>query len=157
MGSGKWEEKWGVYGLRDGFYRSFERIGRANDKFSRPVPGWGTSAAMGRSAGVASLATGASRSISRNCSRRRCSGAVSGRCVGIGPRLKVVQDPPHHRWVLDRGNHVDGAAALITGLDVDLEHALEALRPGHRGAALSRGLGLGGLSLATACRGHVLA
>jgi len=115
----------------------------------------GTSGAVRRSAGAAALATWASRSVSLS-RRRRCAGRVGARCVGIGPLLEVVQDPLHHRWVLDAGNHFDRAAALVTGLDVDLEHALEALGPRHGGAALGWGLGLDGLSLAAACRGDVV-
>ena len=37
----------------------------------------------------------------------------------------------HHR-ILNAGNDLDGTAAFPAGLDVDGEHPLESLRPGHR-------------------------
>jgi len=43
--------------------------------------------------------------------------------------LEVIEDPFHDRRVLDASDDFHEAAALVTGLDVDLEHALEALGP----------------------------
>ena len=103
--------KRGVDGRGDGFQRPCERVGRAIGKLLRCVPGWGTSEAVGRSAGAAALATWALRSIPLSRRRRR-SGGVRGRCVGFRPLREVVQDPLHDRRVLDAGDHLDGAAAL---------------------------------------------
>ena len=37
--------------------------------------------------------------------------------------LKMVQNSFHDRRVFDTGDQLDGAAALFTGFDIDLEHA----------------------------------
>jgi hypothetical protein len=34
----------------------------------------------------------------------------------------MVQSPFHDRRILDTGDHLDGAAALLTGFDIDLEY-----------------------------------
>ncbi len=39
-------------------------------------------------------------------------------------------------WIFDAGNHLDGTAAGLAGLNVYVEYAFQTLRPGHRGAAL---------------------
>lgn len=90
---------------------------RAVGKFLRSVPGWGTSVAVGRRPGAASLAPCASRSISLSRHWRR-SGGVRARCVGIGPwrprcpasaagrpdpgRLCAIGDRPRIRGLLIR-------------------------------------------------------
>ena len=44
--------------------------------------------------------------------------------------------------IFDTSDHPDGTAALLAGLDIDLEYPFEALRPGHGGMALGGGFGL---------------
>jgi hypothetical protein len=51
--------------------------------------------------------------------------------------LNMPQDPGNQCRFLDAGNDPQRAAAMRTGLDVDGEHALEALRSGHWGGGLS--------------------
>jgi len=48
----------------------------------------------------------------------------------------MVQNPFDDCRVLDAGDDLDGAAALLAGFDVDLEYPFKTLRPGHGGAAL---------------------
>ena len=57
----------------------------------------------------------------------------------------------------DAGDDLDVAAAGLAGLDVEVEHALQALGPRHRDVARGRWL-VGGLSVtpATPGRGHLL-
>jgi len=117
-----WSGKWGVDGRREGFQRPCQRIGARHwEVFTLGRVRGHERGCGGRSPGAASLATWASRSISLSRSRRR-AGGVRGRGVGFGPLLDVVQDPPHDRGVLDAGNHLDGATALVTGLDIDLAY-----------------------------------
>ena len=52
--------------------------------------------------------------------------------TGLGFLPKVIEDLPDHRRVFDAGNHLHRAGAFATGLNVDIENTLEALRPGHR-------------------------
>ena len=40
-----------------------------------------------------------------------------------------------HDRIFDARNHLDRTAAVVTGLDIDLEHALQPLRPCHRNVA----------------------
>lgn len=54
--------------------------------------------------------------------------------LGIGPSLKVIQDPLHDRRVLDTSDYFQ-VAALVTGFDVDLDYAHSAVGSGYRGAA----------------------
>ena len=49
--------------------------------------------------------------------------------------VHMIENPPDHRRILYAGNHLDRPAAGPTGLDVDLEHPFESLRPAHRGVA----------------------
>ena len=51
---------------------------------------------------------------------------------------QVIQYPLDHRRVFDTRDDLDRAAALRAGLDVDLEHSLEALCPAHRCLLLCR-------------------
>jgi hypothetical protein len=37
--------------------------------------------------------------------------------------IEVIQNPFHDRRVFDTGDHLDGAAALFTGFDIDFEQA----------------------------------
>lgn len=57
-----------------------------------------------------------------------------GRCVGFGPLLEVIQDPLHHRRVLDAGDHFDVANTRLAGLFIKLENSFETLGPSHDGA-----------------------
>ncbi|MBT4403509.1 MAG: hypothetical protein HOC85_00360 [Acidiferrobacteraceae bacterium] len=45
---------------------------------------------------------------------------------------KVIEDLPDHLGVFDAGHHLYRPGAFATGLDVDIENTLEAIRPGHR-------------------------
>jgi len=47
----------------------------------------------------------------------------------------MVQNSFHDHRVFDAGDDFDGAAAFRAGLDVDIEHPLEALSPTHGGMA----------------------
>lgn len=40
-----------------------------------------------------------------------------------------------HHWIFDTGDDLDAAAAFTASLDINIENALEALRPGHGRAA----------------------
>ena len=42
--------------------------------------------------------------------------------------------------IFNAGDHVDAATTFSAGLDIDVEDALEALRPGHGRAAFGRQL-----------------
>jgi len=45
--------------------------------------------------------------------------------------LQVVEYLPDHLGIFDAGDDLHGSAAGLASLDIDVEHALEALRPGH--------------------------
>ncbi len=49
---------------------------------------------------------------------------------------EVREDRLDHYRIFDARDDAHGAAAARAGLDVDAEHALQALCPAHRGAAL---------------------
>jgi len=51
---------------------------------------------------------------------------------------EVREDRLDHRRIFDARDDAHRAAAARAGLDVDAEHALQTLRPAHRGAALAR-------------------
>ena len=53
--------------------------------------------------------------------------------------MQVSEDLLDHHRVLDAGDDAHRPAAHRAGLDVDAEHALEALRPSHPRPALGRG------------------
>jgi hypothetical protein len=44
------------------------------------------------------------------------------------------EDLLDHHWILDAGNDFHCAAAFTTCFDIDVEHAFQALCPGHGGA-----------------------
>ena len=48
----------------------------------------------------------------------------------------MVQNPFYDLRLFDTGDHFDGTPALLTGFDIDLEHAFETLRPAHGSIAL---------------------
>lgn len=50
--------------------------------------------------------------------------------MGFGPMFEVIQITLHDRQVLDAADHFHAAAALVTGLDVDLEYPCEVYRTG---------------------------
>jgi len=66
--------------------------------------------------------------------RRRPGGLTCSRF-----RVEVGEDLLDHHRILDAGDDAHRPAAGRAGLDVDLEHALEALCPSHRSPALGRG------------------
>ncbi|EAR22424.1 hypothetical protein NB231_11829 [Nitrococcus mobilis Nb-231] len=43
----------------------------------------------------------------------------------------MIKDLPDHNRLFDAGNHLHLAGAVKAGLDINIENALEALRPGH--------------------------
>jgi hypothetical protein len=95
---------------------------------------------LGREVGAASWL------VLANCSLpldgiRRGAGRVCHRSTRRGLLFEVVQDPFHPGGVIDAGDHLDGTAAVLAGFDIDPEHTLETLGPGHGGASLSWGLG----------------
>ena len=53
-------------------------------------------------------------------------------------RIQVCEDLIDDVGILDAGDDPHRPAAGRAGLDVDPEHPLEALRPGHRGTAFGR-------------------
>ena len=63
----------------------------------------------------------------------------------------MVQNPFHDLQLFDTGDHFDGTAALLTGFDIDLEHAFEALRPAHGSIARQPISGHGRASDSTLC------
>jgi len=52
------------------------------------------------------------------------------RIDGAGRTAEVPEDPFNERRLLDAGDDAQPAAAVPAGLDVNGEHALEALHPG---------------------------
>ena len=65
----------------------------------------------------------------------------------------MLKDLFDHRRIFDARNHLDRATTVGAGLDIDLEHPLQTLRPGHRDVA-RRGWFVDGLSLASATPGR---
>ena len=74
---------------------------------------------------------GVERRSARPVARRRCAARMR-RIDGPGITAEVLENPFNDRRRLDAGDDTQAAAALAAGLDVDGEHPLEALRPGHR-------------------------
>jgi hypothetical protein len=70
----------------------------------------------------------------------------------------VFEDLSDHRRVLDAGDNFHCAATVLTGFDVDPEHALETSGPGH-GTVFFRfcQVRVGGESLTAPCRGDLRA
>ena len=60
--------------------------------------------------------------------------------AGILAIIEVRQDALDHRWLFDAHNHIHLSATGFASLNVDFEHALQALRPCHRRVAIDRGL-----------------
>jgi hypothetical protein len=50
--------------------------------------------------------------------------------------LQMRQNPLDHRRVFNAGDDLDLPGAPLAGLDVDIEHPLQPLHPGHRRMAL---------------------
>jgi len=66
--------------------------------------------------------------------------------AGLGPLFEMLENPSDDDRVFDKGDHLDGTAALLAGFDIDLEYAFKALSPGHGAMALLGGFDLvGGL------------
>ena len=69
----------------------------------------------------------------------RCSPAVGERRLcGRRVPIQVGKNFLDGYRVLDAGDDFDSTAALTAGFDVDVEHSLEALRPGHGRMAFGR-------------------
>ena len=60
--------------------------------------------------------------------RGACEGSEGG-CRGRGAPVEVVKDLFDHGWIFNARDHFHRTAAGFAGLDVDLEHALQALHP----------------------------
>ena len=60
---------------------------------------------------------------------------------GVSALASCVALPPPSLESFDAGDDSDGAAAAGAGVDIDLEHAFEPLRPGHGGMAFGGGPG----------------
>ena len=54
--------------------------------------------------------------------------------------IEVGEDLLDHHRIVDAGDDPHRPAAFTAGLDVDIEHPLETLRPAHRCPSLGRGL-----------------
>ena len=54
--------------------------------------------------------------------------------------LQMRQNSLNHRRIFNASNDLDLTCAPLSGLDVDIEHPLESLHPGHRRMALDRRL-----------------
>jgi len=67
--------------------------------------------------------------------RVRPVGRRAWRCFGCIV-LKVVEDGLDNGRVFDAGDDLDRPVAVLTGLDVDVEDALQALGPAHGGLTL---------------------
>ena len=67
---------------------------------------------------------------------RRRAGAVGlrGDCAGFS--VEVLENASDDSGVFDAGDDTHVAAACFAECDIDVEHALEALRPGHGDVAL---------------------
>ena len=72
------------------------------------------------------------QSCLRRCSAFRQQWSFYRRDVFIQVREYLLDD----QWVFDAGDHFDGTAAGTARLNVDMEHALEPLSPGHGRASL---------------------
>ena len=65
----------------------------------------------------------------RQCEWRWRAGKRSeGGGRGLGPPVEVVKDLFDHGRIFDTRKHLDRTAAVLTGLDLDLEHPLQSLR-----------------------------
>ena len=69
----------------------------------------------------------------RRCHWRRCTreGSEGWRRGCVTPR-EMRQDLVDHGWIFDARDHLDRTTTVFTGLDLDLEHALQPLGPRHR-------------------------
>lgn len=63
-------------------------------------------------------------------------------CVsnGGGFLLQLLEDVRDHRWVLNAGDHFDLSVAELTHLNINIEHALDTLHPGHDAIPFFRAL-----------------
>ena len=53
---------------------------------------------------------------------RRCADWMRGGLRRFSPVFQMVQNLFDDDWVFDAGNHLDRAATLLTGFDIDLEY-----------------------------------
>jgi hypothetical protein len=51
---------------------------------------------------------------------------------------QVIQNPINGVLVFNAGDNLHSTPATVTNLNIDIEHALQALCPGHRRVALCR-------------------
>jgi len=75
------------------------------------------------------------------CGRWRAHGGREGGWRLPALSVQVFEDLFNDGGVFDAGDDPHGIAAAGAGVDVDLEHAFEPLRPGHRGMAFDGGPG----------------
>ena len=85
--------------------------------------------------------------------RRRAGERSEGGRRGLGPPREMIENFLDHRRIFDARDHLDRTTTLAAGLDIDLKHALQPLRPCHRDVARGHGL-IGGLCLASATSGR---
>ena len=50
--------------------------------------------------------------------------------------FEMLENLFNDRRIFDTGNNLDGTATILTGFNVDIEYALQSLRPSHGGASL---------------------
>ena len=86
---------------------------------------------------------------------------MAGRVFGVLLRawavIELRQDAFDHRRIFNARNHLHRPATGLADLELNLEHALQSLRPGHRRVARYRGLLRGRRLTPTATRrGHLL-
>ena len=60
--------------------------------------------------------------------------------------VKVFKDLLDQDWIFNARNHLDRTTTVFTGLDLDLEHPLQPLRPCHRNVRGDLFSGLGGIT-----------
>ena len=85
--------------------------------------------------------------------RRRAGEGSEGWGRGLRSSVEVLKDLFDHGRIFNARDHLDRTAAVLAGLDIDVEHPFQPLCPCHRDVA--RGCGLvGGLRLAPAAPGR---
>ncbi len=65
-----------------------------------------------------------------------CSGGIGSSFSQFSVCFEVLEDLFDDPRIFDASDDLDGTAAMLTSIDVDVEHAFEALCPGHGGTSL---------------------
>jgi hypothetical protein len=93
-----------------------------------------------RSCAVGRVVTNIAKRSDHAIALRRCPARMRW-IDGLPSAAEIFQNPLDDCGILDADDDAQPTAALAAGLDVDGEHPLEALRPGHRFLSASgRGL-----------------